>query len=100
MTEIIDTLTELRRMYQLNMELLEQLGVACGWLLEHNVPIPNASTFTSLVTKSLALLREIQVEEPRMLQYQKLTDEKKQHFRTDEEEPVPQKPFSKKLLKY
>ena len=82
-SEICNTLVELRRMHQLNMELLEQLGVACGWLLEHNIPIPNASTFASLVTKSLALLKEIQAEEPRMLQYQKLSDESKQPRKPD-----------------
>jgi len=88
-TEIIDTLTELKRMHQLNMELLEQLGVACGWLLEHNIPIPNASTLASLVRKSLALLTEIQTETPKTLQYQKLADEKKHLHGTDGEVPVP-----------
>ena len=75
--EIIDTLTELKRLHALNMELLEQLEVTSTWLLSLNTPIPNAKKFYSLLTKSKALLIEIQANEPRTLRYQKLADEKK-----------------------
>ena len=59
MTEIINTLTELKRLHQLNIELLEQLDVACNWLLSHNIQIPNSDTLCSLLTKVEALLNEI-----------------------------------------
>lgn len=87
--EIIDTLIELKRMHQLNFELLEQLNVTCQWIIANNFPIPDKEHMSSLLNKSFTLLNEIQASTPKTLQYQKLTDEKKQHFRTDEEEPVP-----------
>jgi hypothetical protein len=62
MTEIIKTLSELKRMHQLNLELLEQLSVCCSWLMEHNIPIPNKATICSLLTKAKALISEIQTE--------------------------------------
>jgi hypothetical protein len=85
MTEIIDTLTELKRMHQLNLELLEQLSVSCSWLMEHSVPIPNAETICSLLRKATILLSEIQADQPTILQYRKLADETKQPPRTDGE---------------
>jgi hypothetical protein len=88
-TEIIDTLTELKRMHQLNLELLEQLSVSCSWLMEHNVPIPNAETICSLLKKATILLSEIQADQPKILQYKKLADEKKQPFKTDDKETEP-----------
>jgi len=78
-------------MHQLNLELLEQLDVACGWILDKHITIPNSEQIASLLVKAKALLKEIQAEEPRVLQYQKLADEKKQHIRADEDEPVPSK---------
>jgi len=59
LTEIIETLTELRRLHQLNIELLEQLDVVCKWLLSYDVPIPNPDTIRSLLTKAETLLNEI-----------------------------------------
>jgi len=79
-TEIINTLSELKRMHQLNLELLEQLGVACSWLMEHNIPIPNASTLSSLLSKTMVVLAEIYSDMPKVLQYsairRKVTDQK------------------------
>jgi len=89
LSEVIDTLQELKRMHQLNMELLEQFSVACDFLLKSGVAVPNASTFASLPNKSMTLLNEIQAETPKILQYQKLADEKKQHIETDKEGTVP-----------
>ena len=78
MTEIINTLTELKQMHRLNMELLEQFSIACDFLLKSGVSVPNASTFASLLNKSMALLNEIQADEPKTLQYninrRKVTD--------------------------
>jgi hypothetical protein len=71
--ETIDTLTELKRMYQLNLELLEQLGVACGWLLDNKIPIPNRDTICSLLVKARMLLDEIY--SPPFLQHRKRTPE-------------------------
>jgi hypothetical protein len=64
----------------MNLELLEQLNVACGWLIEHNMPIPNAETLISLIAKARTLLAEIQADNPKILQYnairRKVTEEK------------------------
>ncbi len=59
LTEIIDTLKELKRMHQLNLELLEQLGVTCGWLLDNHVNVPNSEHIHSLLVKTQTLLNEI-----------------------------------------
>jgi hypothetical protein len=85
LSKIIETLQELEQMHSLNLELLEQLNVACSWIVEHSIPIPNLSSLLSLLRKTKALLAEIQADEPKLLQYQKLADEKKHLFRTDEE---------------
>ena len=90
LTEIIDTLTELKRMHQLNLELFEQLNVACGWLLEHKIPVPNASTFYSLLVKAKALLIEIQAETPKMLHYPKLSDGSYHDDESDDKLPEPE----------
>lgn len=87
--EVIEALQELERLHQLNIELLEQLDVACGWLLDNHIQLPNASTFCSLLTKSKALLKEIQATEPKTWQIAKIADEKKHLNRTDEEVPAP-----------
>jgi len=84
-TEIINTLAELKRMQQLNLELLVQLSVSCSWLIEHNVPIPNAGTFSSLLSKAMTLLAELQADTPKIIQYQKLSDEKKHNLKSDGE---------------
>ncbi len=76
-------------MHQLNLELLEQLNVACNYLLSNNVLVPNRNTFASLLRKAWALMDEIKADEPKIIQYTKLTDEKKHLFRTDEDVPVP-----------
>lgn len=89
LSEIIDTLQELRRLHQLNLELLDQLSTSCGWILEHNISVPNAETICSLLSRAKSLLNEIQSDEPKLLQYRvirrKVTDHK-----SDEEvtEPV------------
>jgi hypothetical protein len=77
-TEITDTLQELQRLTQLNYELLEQLNVACGYLQELraiNIVLPNEEKFANLLSKAIALLAEIQAKSPKMLQYQKLSDD-------------------------
>ena len=89
LTEFVDSLVYLKEMYRLNLELLEQLDVTCVWLIENHIPLPNTSTFTSLLTKAKSLLSEIQADEPKIIQYTKLADEKKHLFRTDDKEPVP-----------
>jgi hypothetical protein len=74
-SEIIDSLTELKRISQLNMELLEQLSVTCDWLRKSGVKLPNQSAFDSLLNKTMALLDEIQADEPKILVYKKLSDD-------------------------
>jgi hypothetical protein len=86
---IIETLQELERIYQLNLEVLEQLNIICGWILKNDVAIPNKDKLDSMFLKTQALLKELYFSSPKTLHYRKLTDEKKQHFRTDEDVPVP-----------
>jgi len=88
LTTIIETLQELERLHQLNLELLEQLNVICGWLVEHNISIPNPQALYSLLSKATSLLNEIENNNPKMLQYQairrKVTEPK-----SDDKVPVP-----------
>jgi len=88
LTGIIDSLSELKRMYQLNLELLEQLAVTCEWLQKSGIHFPNETAFFSLLNKTTTLLNEIQGSEPKILHFspirRKVTDEK-----TDEEVPEP-----------
>ena len=80
LTEIIDTLAELKRMHQLNFELLEQLDVTCGYLLDNKVQVPNEELFLSLLIKCRSLLNEIEAGKPKILQYsairRKVTEKK------------------------
>jgi hypothetical protein len=77
-------------MCQLNFELLEQLCITCQWILDNIPQIPDREKLCSLINKSQTLIREIQADEPKILRYQKLADEKKQPQRTDGEvtEPI------------
>lgn len=56
---IISTLSELNRMQKLNFELLEQLNVACDYLLKNYPNLPNNEKLATLLSKALALLKEI-----------------------------------------
>lgn len=67
--EVIDTYQELQRMHKLNIEMLEQLAVACDYLVTNQIQLPNASTFASLLSKAMVLMDEIQADEPKILQY-------------------------------
>jgi hypothetical protein len=89
LSDTIETLQELQRMHQLNIELVETMTVACSFLLQNHVEIPNKNTFQSLLRKAWTLLDEIKADAPKIVQYRKLADEKKQHPRTDEDVPEP-----------
>ena len=91
LTEIIDSLTELKRMHQLNLELLEQLAITCDWLRNSGIRLPNESTFYSLLNKTTTLLDEIQADSPKTIVYQKLSDGRKHLSESDGKVPVPQK---------
>jgi hypothetical protein len=67
--DAINTFSELKRLHGLNIELLEQLDVTCNWLLNSYATLPNAEKLNSLLTKSRALLFEIQADKPKILQY-------------------------------
>jgi hypothetical protein len=69
LSDTIETLQELRRMHRLNHELLEQLAVACSFLVKNHLEIPNEETLVSLLKKAWALMDEIQVDQPKVLQY-------------------------------
>jgi hypothetical protein len=83
---LAETMQELQRMHQLNLELLEQLDVACSFLLQNQVKIPNKSTFKSLLRKAWALMDEIRADEINIhtVSRRKVTD-----FGTDEDETEP-----------
>jgi hypothetical protein len=89
LTEIIDTLTELKRMHQLNYELLEQLNVTCDYLLTHYPNLPNNKKLASLLSKSMSVLKEIKTNSPKILVYQNLSDERKHRDDSDGKVPVP-----------
>lgn len=76
--DILSTLTELKRMHQLNYELLEQLNITCQWIVDNQIAIPNPDHLHSLLVKSLSLMAEIEADEPKILQYniskRKVTD--------------------------
>jgi hypothetical protein len=92
---VIETLQQLERLHQLNLELLEQLNVVFDYLLNNHVPLPNPQLIYSLLTRAKSILAEIQADEPKILMYSKLADEKKQPYRTDEEGTEP--PFIRLL---
>ena len=94
---VTKTLNELQRLHELNVELLEQLDVACAWLIDNHVQVPNESVFYSLLFKSKALLEEMQTDEPAIIQYscisrRKVTALGEKHG-TDEEVPEPHLPL-------
>lgn len=59
LSEIIDALNEVKRLQQLNYELLEQLNVSCAYLLKNYPDSPNNEKLASLMTKAFTLLDEI-----------------------------------------
>lgn len=74
--QAIGTLTELKRLHQLNFELIEQLNISCQYIVDNNIKVPNESHLRSLVSKSLALIAELQGKTPKTLIYKKIgTDE-------------------------
>ena len=87
--EVIDTLSELKRLHQLNFELLEQLNIVCQWIIDAHLCIPNEEKMRSLLGKSLILLNEIQADEPKTIQYTTDSRRKVTAFKTDEDVPVP-----------
>lgn len=71
--EMRENLDQIIRMHKLNLELLEQLDVVCGWLIKNNKQIPNEDIFKSLMSKAKSLLNEIY--SPPTMQHQKQTPE-------------------------
>jgi hypothetical protein len=76
---IIESLQELQRMHELNLELLEQLGIFADWIVANEISIPNKEKLESLIHKTQALLIELQSDSPKTLIYhgirRKVTDE-------------------------
>jgi hypothetical protein len=72
--EAINALSELKRMNQLNFELLEQLNGTCQWIIDKNIEVPNTDQLHPLIGKSLTLITEVQGDSPKLLQYQKPSD--------------------------
>lgn len=87
LTEIISTLQELKRMHQLNYELLEQLNVACGYFLENHIRMPNEEKLASLLTKATTLLEDMNSKPP--------SDGFLQHKKSDKDFT---EPYSAKLI--
>jgi hypothetical protein len=69
LTQFSDSISELKRMYQLNVELLEQLAITCDFIKRNKIPVPNEETFNSLLNKTTTLIDEIQADELITLQY-------------------------------
>jgi hypothetical protein len=91
--EIASTLQELNQMYQLNLELIENLAVTYAFIADNNIPIPNEEKFNSLLNKVRALLREMYLTEKRQIvQYRKVSRRKVTDFRNDGEVTEPLKP--------
>ena len=65
--------------------MLEQLDVTCGWLMEHNVQIPNSNSFASLLAKAKTLLNEIQSKPIASMLVVRTADENLQRKRTDKD---------------
>jgi hypothetical protein len=76
LTQIIETLQELERMHQLNLEMLEQLDVIFRWIIDNDVPIPNSDKLVSLLTKSQSLMKELYFSSPKTLQYRTVSRRK------------------------
>jgi hypothetical protein len=102
--EAIETLQELKRMSQLNYELLEQLSVTCKWMIENDIQSPNISRLCSLLSKADSLLAEIKADEPKNLVYQKLSrrmvTDRNWKNRTDEDVTEPSASAYKGMLLY
>ena len=81
--EAVDTYTELLRVHQLNLEMLDTLEITLytvkDFCIAHNITIGN-ERIISLLSKVNALFNELDQS----------TDEKKHLFRTDEEVTEPQ----------
>lgn len=73
LSEVHRVLGELIYMHQLNRELLETLSVTMQWIREyakkHSIPLPDGSTYNSLLNKVDALIEEIASDE--FLQHKK-----------------------------
>jgi hypothetical protein len=75
-SDLIEMLSEIRKMHQLNLELLENLSVTYSYMDENKIAFPNEGKFRSLLNRSKALLEEMySVQTPTLLYKQKLSDE-------------------------
>jgi hypothetical protein len=92
LTEIIDTLQELKRLHQLNFELLEQLGVACAYFRENNIKLPNEEKILSLLSKAMVLIEEINSKP--------LSDEISQKKSSDKDFTEPSPKLFKRLKRF
>ena len=90
--DAIDTFSEIKRMHQLNFELIEQLNVTCQWIVDSNISIPNKEHLQSLLCKTVSLINELRADEPKILQYnisrRKVTAHNRKD-KTDEDETEP-----------
>jgi hypothetical protein len=77
LSEIAQSLQELERMHQLNLELLEQLNVIFEFVMQNNIAIPNKEKLSSLLLRTQALLKELYFSKPQLLSYRKLTTQRK-----------------------
>jgi hypothetical protein len=93
LTTVIETLQELKRMHQLNLELLEQLDVVCKWIVETDLPITNKEKLADLLRKTKALLTELYASSSttKILQYNKLSDVSYHDKEPDDKLPKPEK---------
>jgi hypothetical protein len=70
--EVRDTINEIINMHQLSLELLEQLDLTCGWLIDNDIQMPNREKFDLLLQKARNLLDEV-CSSPSIFRDQKIT---------------------------
>lgn len=90
LTVVIQTLQELQRMHQLNLELLEQFNIFTEWAVKNNVDLPNKENLKSISHRIEALLKELySTDTPQILLYQKISRRKVTDFKTDDKVTEP-----------
>ena len=103
LSTIIQKLEELERLHQLNLEMLEQMGVIYDWIIKNDLPIPNRDKLFSLLGKHNALLKELYNGTPKIIQYTALSKRKvTDNYQTDEtngEVTEPKRPQAKWIRK-
>lgn len=84
--ELRELIDEANHMHELNLELIQELELACKWILENKIRPPNRKNLVSILNKIDVLLHEI-YSTPKMQYIKEIepTDEFLHRKRTDED---------------